>query len=435
MDVNKKLPINAGVVLTLLLAIIPMYAWKISYPIPETELWRVIAFSFAKVSAFGGMSMFALSLILSGRYKWYDSLFGGLDKMYIMHRFLGTFSLLLLTIHPLSLTILRLDQGAGEAASLWFNVSDFGVWLGSLAFYLLLGLVLWSIYGRARYETFVKVHRLLGVVFIAGAIHAFASGSILAVDVFTFWYLLVLTIAGVVTYVTYSVLGDLMHRPLAYTVADKIQHKGDVVELHLAPKRRIINFTPGQFVYVEFDDLKSHGYHPFSISSAKKSSTLVLAVRKSGDFTNALADIKKGAQLRVKGPYGRFMLQARSKEKQLWIAGGIGVTPFVSGALSLRPSSRSATGNIEMIYASADKTPYGLPELQAAEDHNDSFNVTLVDQETFGFVSFAMLESHIKDLAERKIYICGPPIMLKNLRDEAASLGFEHNLHFEEFSY
>lgn len=435
MDVNKKLRLNSGLVLTLVLAGIPMFAWKFGHTYEYDDFWRNVAFTLAKVGAFGGMAMFALSLILSGRYSWYDKLFGGLDKMYIAHRFLGTFSLVLLFIHPVSLSILRLDDGFSEGISLWFKVSDFGVWLGSIALYLMIAIVLWSIFGRSKYETFVKVHRMLGVVFILGAVHAFMAGSILASNDFMFWYMWVLTAAGAVTFVVYSLFGDILHRPLPYTLKNVIEHGDNIIELELKPGRRIINFAPGQFVYIAFDELEDHGYHPFSISSSKNSSTLKLGIREAGDFTKQLSTLKPGSSAKIKGSYGGFILRRDRSKKQLWIAGGIGVTPFLSGAASLKRSSRMLGGDIEMIYASEDEKPYGLAQLQKIEEVNDLFNVTLFDKSTFGYVSFDGLKTQIDDLHEREIYICGPPPMLEALIEEAEKGGFLHRLHYEEFSY
>ena len=82
-----------------------------------------------------------------------------------------------------------------------------------------------------------------------------------------------------------------------------------------------------------------------------------------------------------------------------------------------------------------DATPFGLDILQRVEERNDVFNVTLLDNPTFGFVSLDMLGSQLKDLKDRDIYICGPPPMLKSLCAEAEQLGIAQNLHYEEFSY
>lgn len=130
------------------------------------------------------------------------------------------------------------------------------------------------------------------------------------------------------------------------------------------------------------------------------------------------------------------MVVSRSSQrvkKQLWVAGGVGVTPFLSGARSLPQSTEQ--GKIEMIYATKEKRPYGLSELTKIEHKNPSFNVTHLDQDTFGHASLQTLHEHFKDLEERIIYLCGPPVMIESFEAEAAKLGLKDNLRYEYFNY
>lgn len=146
-----------------------------------------------------------------------------------------------------------------------------------------------------------------------------------------------------------------------------------------------------------------------------------------------MSQLKTGDYALLKGPYGGFTFQAKPRQKQLWIAGGIGVTPFLSATRSLKHINDS--GHIEMIYATADKKPFGLSELENVRHHNTGFHFTLFHQDTFGFVSLKLLDEHYKDLHERDIYVCGPPAMMHSIETEAHELGLEHKLHFEAFSY
>lgn len=430
MEIDKKINTNRGLYLSALLVLIPMFAWIPVYDFGSMELWQIIAVLVAKIGAFGGMAMFAVSLILSGRYSWMEKLFGGLDKMYIAHRFLGSFSLILLFLHPVALTLIKLTQGA--ALKLWTDSTNIAVMLGVVSLYIMLGLVIWSLYTKSKYETFVRIHRYLGYSFILGAVHAFMAGSVLSLGGFMYFYMLALTIFGSLSFLSYSVLRDIFHAPIRYKVIS-VNKFDDLVEVQLEPISRIISFAPGQFVYIMFDQFQEHGYHPISISSGRRSSTLRLVMRHAGDFTSAIDKLKKGSTASVKGPYGNFTLDLSNPRKQLWIAGGIGVTPFLSGAMSLRKSTDS--GHIEMIYASGDVKPYGLEELEQIERTNKVFNYSLFAEDKLGFVSFEAIKSQVPDIAERIIYICGPPPMLNALRTEAEAAGYGRNLVYEEFSY
>src|SRR5690606_30681716 len=124
----------------------------IDYDFAQLGAWRSVSVALAKIGAFGGMAMFAVSLILSGRYVWLDKLFGGLDKVYVSHRFFGTFSTALLLLHPIGLTLSR-HRTFAEMVEFWAGAGRLGIMLGALSLYGLLFLALWSIFSRARYET------------------------------------------------------------------------------------------------------------------------------------------------------------------------------------------------------------------------------------------------------------------------------------------
>lgn len=425
--------VKRGYFVSGLIVAIPAFGWLAGFDFSGMAWWQIVAVIGAKTSAFAGIMLLALSLIMSGRYVIYSRLFGGLDKMYKAHQFFGIWGTVLLFLHPLALSLGNLDRGIAKAFSIWLGQPNVNILLGAAALYLLIGLVIWSKYARVRYETFVKVHRLLGIVFLLGALHAFLAGSVLANNPFIFVFVLIFVSFAMVSFLLYSILGDLLHRPIKYVVEDIIHHSEHITEVILYPKNRILSFSPGQFVYVSFVGLEEMGYHPFSIASGKTNRRLRLIVRRVGDFTGAIEDLQKNVTAKVKGPYGGFLFSAYKHKKQLWIAGGIGITPFLSGAHSkLRSYSRS---QIEMVYATSDKVPFAADELQMIEERDPSFNVTFFHQEKFGFVSLATLKEHMYDFDEREIYICGPPPMLKALITEAHEMGIHHRLHYEEFSY
>ncbi len=87
----------------------------------------------------------------------------------------------------------------------------------------------------------------------------------------------------------------------------------------------------GQFLFVKFEGEKGlDESHPFTISSAPSDDMLRLTIKSSGDFTRHLfANLKVGTSAVVEGAYGMFNYKTGG-EKQIWVAGGIGVTPFLS---------------------------------------------------------------------------------------------------------
>ena len=103
----------------------------------------------------------------------------------------------------------------------------------------------------------------------------------------------------------------------------------------MTPVARPLEFQSGQFLYATFQqDGIPHESHPFTISSAP-GRELRIAVKRFGDFTSLLMQLRPGARAQLEGPFGSFRLIGDPAHTQTWIAGGIGITPFLSWARSL----------------------------------------------------------------------------------------------------
>lgn len=434
MDVDRRIRLSPGYIASFLVIGVAAFGWMVGFDFGDRSLLSALAVIIAKVGAFGGMAMFAWSLILSGRYLAFDKLFQGLDKMYVAHRFFGTFGLALLIMHPLALVLGALPSQGLPALSLFIAFDEISIALGLLGLYGFVGLVIWSIMAKVRHETFIKVHRLLGLFFLAGAAHAFLAGSVLATNSFMYWYMAALTAAGLATFVHYSLFSDILHSHHTYMVSHVQKLPGDVWDVRLKPRQRIINFLPGQFVYLYFETLAGQEYHPFSIASGKNSRELQFYIKELGDFTKLLDRLREGDKVRVKGPYGGFTFDRLGQDKQLWIAAGIGVTPFLSKARSLQYSKHWP--EIEMIYAvSSKKEAIAHRELEDIQHKHRAFNVTLLHETKFGRQSLYNLQEHFGNLSQFAIYICGPPPMLAAYAKQAEELGIENQLRYEEFSF
>lgn len=433
MDVTKKVRFNYGYLVSFLVIFFPAIAWLYGYTF-ERDFFASVSTALAKITAFSGMAMFAWSLILSGRFKIFDSLFGGLDKMYGAHRLFGTLSMALLLIHPVALTLSNLPTRGMESLRLWLAFDSLAILLGMISLYGLIIFGAWSAVTKVQHETFVLVHKVLGLLFVLGAIHAFMAGSVLSSNPVLYWYMLVLSMIATAVFIHYSFLADVLHKSYAYKVESVTLLPGDVYDVRLKPKRRIVRFQPGQFVYIKFDRLAIHGYHPFTIASGKHSSELQFMIKSFGDFTASLGQLKEGDSVAIKGPYGRFFMEDRRYEKHIWIAGGIGITPFLSKARSL--SHNKQCPQIDLLYATKTKNEaVVLKNLENMQHSIRSFHVTHLRENKFGIISLHDIKEHFGTLEDRAIFICGPPVMLAAYQKQAEQLGVESQLHYEEFSY
>src|SRR5436305_13867710 len=102
------------------------------------------------------------------------------------------------------------------------------------------------------------------------------------------------------------------------------------LEVILAPTTRPLLFVAGQFVFVHFGGSAEWERHPFTVSSDPQERDLRLSIEALGDYTQHLSDtLQPGAPAIVSIAFGLFDYRQGTRE-QVWIAGGIGITPFRS---------------------------------------------------------------------------------------------------------
>lgn len=107
-----------------------------------------------------------------------------------------------------------------------------------------------------------------------------------------------------------------------------------MLELTLASEAGPYIRTPGQFVFASSAAGPSKEQHPFTISSGP-GAEVRFSIKASGDFTDALVSgVPLDSGIRIEGPYGAFNFR-RGRQRQVWLAGGIGITPFLAMAADL----------------------------------------------------------------------------------------------------
>jgi predicted ferric reductase len=206
-------------------------------------------------------------------------------------------------------------------------------------------------------------------------------------------------------------------------------------EIVLTPKPTGLNFAPGQFAFIRFlNSTLPTEPHPFSIISSAGSYDLTFGIKESGDYTRRIGQLEIGTEALVEGPYGRFALKGDYKNKDLiWIAGGIGVTPFVSMANSLPEYTNK---KIDLYYSVVkSEEAVFLPELSAVAENQPSLKVIIHSTAEKGFLTAQQINQTSQNLFNREIYLCGPVGMMRSLRQQLVALGVSNKqIHSEEFA-
>jgi len=119
-------------------------------------------------------------------------------------------------------------------------------------------------------------------------------------------------------------------------VSSIVNHDDVVSTISLKPSRRLPNFKPGQFLHMAIDSFDpTGGYWPesrvFSIASTPFDPEMIIAYAVKGAFTKRMREeLTIGKEVWVRLPYGHFGLVAVPDEEIVLVAGGTGITPFIS---------------------------------------------------------------------------------------------------------
>jgi NAD(P)H-flavin reductase len=187
-------------------------------------------------------------------------------------------------------------------------------------------------------------------------------------------------------------------------------------------------YKSGQFAEVS---LLGVGEAPISItSSPTRSETIEFSIRRVGELTNALHELKPMDKIGIRGPFGNFFpLEEMKGQNLLIIGGGIGLAPLRSVILNVF-DNRAKYGKIDIIYGA--RSPQDLvftseyEEWQEVDNTRLHLTVDRGDEKLKGNVGLVpTFLKEIKPSPENTTGItCGPPIMIKFVIEALHELGF-----------
>jgi predicted ferric reductase len=418
----------AGYVLTAVV-LFPLIPWLMAGSVEDRFAGVATLKSVANLAALFGIAAWAANLALASRIRPVERAIGGLEHVYRLHRRLGLLVVFLAATHAVFLT---LHAGRG-ALDLYLPAAGWSTFTGVIALVLLIGFAATSLVRRLKYQTFVLLQRLLGVAFILGALHTFAVHGTVASSPALTIYLACLTTAGAAS-LGYRLLGGPLGIGRYRYHVDEVRHLDDAaVEIVMVPTGRPLEFKAGQFVYATFHQSgMPRESHPFTVASAPGGDSLRLAVKRFGDFTGSVMQLRPGSQAQLEGPFGAFCLRRDLAHPQTWIAGGIGITPFLSWARSLDQSISA-----DLYYCTpGPEQAHFLDELYDIADRYPTFRVIPMRKRSLGHLTASDIEAVNPNLSHGHVFICGPPVMIDNLTSGLATAGVPpHRIHAEAFDF
>lgn len=405
----------------------PAANWTWSAGVGQVLTWR----GFAMVAGFSAVGLLAVSMLLMLRLTPLARVFGGLGPMYRAHHSLGVAAFLCLLVHPLALALHASSARASDAFRLlWPNPSSQVVFSGWIALLLFAAFFVISVIPGVPFDRWRQIHRASGLAYGVMAWHLMAawSGSPAAGLGFG------LVTAGALGYAYRQLVEDRTWLGLRYRVVG-VHHRGpSVVDLVLEPLTESLRFQAGQYAYLALRDSPNYRacgeLHPYTMTGRPDDPRLHLSIKALGDCTRHIQELTVGTEAIVRGPFGGLFPVKTQTTPQVWVGGGIGVTPFLSRAASLAPGGSP----IDIVYAApSESAALYLAELRALSQAHPNMHVHALFEDVDGRPTVSAIEARTGSLEGKQVMLAGPPAMVRALKQQLREHGVSaSNIHSEE---
>jgi len=192
-----------------------------------------------------------------------------------------------------------------------------------------------------------------------------------------------------------------------------------------------LNFYPGQFFMVRFEDNKTF-QRAYSIASSPTQKNYIdITMNLVGKFTKKLWETKVNDYLIFKGPFGKFYFHEEMNNNIVLIGGGLGITPLMS--IISYCNDKKLQNKINLLYSV--KTPKHIlynEELMKNKEQNPNFNYTVTitrpsEEQTWdgriGRIDQELLKENIDNVENSLYYLCGSLEFVKSIKSMLENLG------------
>ena len=198
-------------------------------------------------------------------------------------------------------------------------------------------------------------------------------------------------------------------------------------------------FVPGQYADLAIINPKETdregNIRTFTIASAPGEKDLVFATRmRDTAFKRELDRMPEGTAIEMDGPYGSFTLHAKKEKPAVFIAGGIGITPFMSILTSA--AEEKLNRKFFLFYSNRTENDAAfLRELSGLTAEIPDFTFVPIMSEREGYLNEKTIRKYVENIDGPIYYLAGPPGMVAAMRKMLAGMNIpEDDIRFEEFA-
>jgi predicted ferric reductase len=376
----------------------------------------------------------------------------GQDELARVHRLVGfsSFNLMLAHIVLVTAGYNLADAGRGFVGTLVNQVlTSPGMLLaaaGALALVLVVVTSVRAARRRLRYESWHLLHLYAYLGTGLALPHQLWTGQDFTrspISTAFWWSVYAATLGAVLAFrVLLPVIRSFRH---GLVVSHVVQESPSVTSVHLTGRDlHRLSANGGQFFSWRF--LDGRGWtraNPYSLSAAPDGRSLRLTAAAVGDSSARLARLRPGTRVLVEGPYGRLHAGAKVGRGTVLIGAGIGITPLRALLEELPPGPDET---VVIHRASRPDDAVLAHELVAlARERGGGVHGALGPRDPHGpgwQPAGAALPDHlallhlVPDIAERDVFVCGPPDWIDRVVDAARAAGVPRpHIHHERFGY
>ena len=401
------------------LVALPVVLW--AFTLTSGLPGSVYLYELGKLAALAGFVLLAFQYVLSSRIQWIERGIG-LDGLFGIHKKTGFVALVLLLAHPVLFYVSERLQGYQTPLS---SLKLLGVAALLLLLVTTGAALLYGVLPKMRYETWKRVHTAGYAVFVLAFVHSSLIGSDLQRGPMRIvWGFLAILFMGTLAHKLWK---RTRIRRTPFGVSEVVQETHDTWSVYFEGAHP--PYDPGQFMIVQLlRDGKVSEPHPFTIASSPTQKRLSITVKSVGDFTATIGETKTTDRAYIDMPYGRFSFLPFDADDLVLIAGGIGVTPFMSMLRYIRDEKLKK--NVLLLWGNKTEADIAFrEELDRMEAEMPSLKVVHVISRQQGFpgekgvLDKEMLRRYVGNNPSGRFFICGPPPMMRAVERSLSDLG------------
>ena len=365
----------------------------------------------------------ALTLILAARWRIIDHIMGGPDKSYVLHRWLGFLALFGAMAH----WSLASSVGRGVLPIL----SESGENSGIIAVAGLLILTAAALVRVIPYHLWKASHMLMGPIFVLAAYHTFFVASPLSAGTTPWSLMAAVTMIGLIAWTR------TLHRKLSPSrlmAVETVDYFEGGVDVVLKSEAALSTFQPGQYATLAGNYARAEE-HPFTIAGGDGACRRFV-IRAAGDWTDTFVrSVKPGDTFHVSSGVGRFLPQiGKRRRAQVWVAGGVGITPFLAALEQMEPDDAAS---ITLVFCVKSVRSAGaMSDVERHAARLPQVNLLVFNEElggrltAFDFDSILNAASHVSEA-----YVCGPESLKSLVAESWENAGMKGKVHSERFDF